>query len=318
MKKFAALFWLSLGSSCGVAEQEVITLDPLVGEQELEGGSALSSSEIRRSGVYEVWWSGASRPATGAVFYTSAIRRVTWVITAAHVVDGETGFYITQSGGPVLLSGGVATGHPDLEYELPSRHDVALIEFAGFVSIETEDGTTLQEYYRPLYSVNPAGDDEVAVLAYGAQAEDPDATCVFDEGDRDGSLRMAWGEFETESYGNLEIDSLEPSDTYIIPGDSGAPWLSLGNRGSGSRTRSNYLSHGVIVGIVTSVTCALPFGDHTFWGTSTLGESNEEFISEVAGSDAVFTSSSSWTRNCWNNWCHYSSTQKAALMAVLL
>jgi hypothetical protein len=268
----------------------------------MRNGHIVSDADRRRSGI--VWIGNC----TGTVFRTSAFRRETWVITAAHCFysdSGDTAVLWDRPEGTLLGENGVWTRHPDYQSN-PYRHDIAIVKYPFGVTIENADSPPIHEYYRPMCFI----DLSKAVAIFGMGVQEDVGFCAGTELEWDFSLRYTVeDEYESQGYGMIETESFD-APAAIRPGDSGGPWISTVY---GSTSLGDVLEDGIIVAVTSNVEC----GDDVVEGSTTFAGLNEGFIIGSAGNAAVFNSY--WTRpTCWTDWCNYSTIERVSLTMAAL
>lgn len=290
--------------------------DVVASRNALQGGTTLSSNEIMRSGAVEI----RGGACTGTVLYTSAFERRTWVITAAHCVcdiSTSTTVSLSRAGSSLGPASGTVFLYPGYSTD-PScgaeAHDLALVRYPFGVTLEAPDGHIISEFSRPIRSNSPyQGFSARAFGLLGAGVTTGQAgTSPCTTGTDDSTTRWAASGFAEIGDGSgtiYNISLFSPAGSFVRPGDSGGGWFITT---SAPVTVSATIDEGVVGGTTSTATLCSTSNQYAT-AASTWYSAHFSFLSTTMGSD-LFYLSSDWSRTCYDNWCHYSESQKAALI----
>lgn len=294
--------------------------------QEMQGGTILSGTEIRRSGVVEI------PGCTGTVLYSSAFHSHSWVLTAAHCVCDIVG-----RGNPVGnvrwpdSSANISTqGTPFIPSGFPSDaacsaqmhpNDIALVRFPKSIPIVALDGSLIDEHRRPVWQVHPpipSGAPNIlyrsyAVLGAGKISGAPTIEECDSVGNNDATLRWARSWFgPPDSSGNVgQMETLHPAGTWLRNGDSGAGYFTT--PGGANPTVATTIEHGAVLAVHSGGNCG---GIQSAWGAATFFASNFAFLSATMGADLTAITADYARGTCDSNWCAYDDEQKASLLVA--
>lgn len=157
----------------------------------------------------EIPWIAALH-GNGGFTCTASIIAPTWILTAAHCVEGDAAYSVrvgslTRSSGGVVAD--VAAKHLHPEYGWPD-HDIALLELA----------TPIETTYSPLATSEDMADGQ-AVTLYGWGSENPDWSGPLPE-----NLKYANGSVDSISCHSETAPLVcTQTDGSVAGGDSGGP-----------------------------------------------------------------------------------------------